>query len=184
MPIPTPNPTHCPTQYSHYSASASSSSSCCFCLCQHYTTYARSSALRLSFPFFPIIISSVSPHVCPTHTKTQLAHPPPPLAPRRGEAPLLQSRPSLHSSHSALTERQKGLGDGDKGRMITNASSSYSLPSSSQKSPSPSSSSPLPSSPISSSTSSTSSTMKSAGEALTLGKLSSAVPQIFSHNLS
>ena len=47
------------------------------------------------------------------------------LAPRRGEAPLLWSRPSLHSSHSALAERQKGMGM-RRGSARRGASSSVS----------------------------------------------------------
>ena len=35
--------------------------------------------------------------------------PTPHLAPQRGEAPLLRSQPSLHSSHSALAERQREM---------------------------------------------------------------------------
>ena len=38
------------------------------------------------------------------------------LTPRRGEAPLLWSRPSLHSSHSALAERQWRMRMGMGGR--------------------------------------------------------------------
>ena len=54
----------------------------------------------------PIQFRKSAPRKCGTPRPPT---PTPHLAPRRGEAPLLRSQPSLHSSHSALAERQKEI---------------------------------------------------------------------------
>ena len=55
----------------------------------------------LRYPLrLPMSVPRTRKHILPTRRILL-------LTPRRGEAPLLWSRPSLHSSHSALAERQK-----------------------------------------------------------------------------